>query len=280
MFPGVDGFSWSAGNIIFLGIFYTVVLIIAATMIYAVVRAVLDIKLRKAEAIRWDADFEDLPIRARSCRHELAGEVRQRTCRNAFACGNCAEHSQFLKARAASAIPATPDPADAATIFGFELPLDRLYHRGHTWVRPDPDGTLMLGLDDFGSRLLGVPDNVELPAVGARLRANGTACIVLKNDATIRILSPVDGEVVEARTADAGWLLRVRPENGGDTRHLLQGHEVRPWILREMERLELALASEGVGLSLADGGEVVRDVPAACPGVDWPEVWGEMFLVP
>jgi hypothetical protein len=37
---------------------------------------------------------------------------------------------------------------------------------------------------------------------------------------------------------------------------------------------------QGVGVSLADGGEVVRDVPAACPKANWPDIWSEMFLEP
>jgi hypothetical protein len=37
---------------------------------------------------------------------------------------------------------------------------------------------------------------------------------------------------------------------------------------------------QGVGVSLADGSEVVRDVPAACPKANWPDIWSEMFLEP
>ncbi len=280
MLPGVDGFSWSAGNLIFLGIFYTVALILAATMAFAIIRVVLDFKLRKSEIIRWQVDFEDLPARARACRHELTHEVKQRTCEIGFECGKCATHLLFLKARLAATPLSAQDPGDPARVFGFQMPLDRMYHRGHTWVRPEADGTFTVGLDDFGSRLVGGQNEVELPIMGSRLHANGTACQIRKNGIAIRILSPIDGEVIETNTSDAGWLLRLKPAEGTDTRHLLQGAEIRPWILREIERLEFALASEGVGLSLADGGEVVSDVPAAYPKADWAEVWSELFLAP
>jgi glycine cleavage system H lipoate-binding protein len=279
MLPGVDGFSWSAGNLIFLGVFYTVALIIAATTTYAVIRAILDFKLQKAEVIRWEADFEDLPVLARACRHELTREVKRRTCENGFECGKCPTHPVFLKARGEAA-GTKIEQAEGEKVLGFEMPQDRFYHRGHTWVRPEPDGTLTVGLDDFGTRLLGTPDAVELPQIGARLRANGTACRVRKDGSSIRILSPVDGEVVEAATMETGWLLRLKPADGSNTRHLLQGAEIRPWIMREIERLEFALASEGVGLSLADGGEVVSDVPAAYPNAAWDGVWSEIFLEP
>ena len=48
-------------------------------------------------------------------------------------------------------------------ILGAPLPQDRLYHRGHTWVRREEDGTYNIGLDDFIRRLIGNPDLIELP---------------------------------------------------------------------------------------------------------------------
>ncbi len=41
------------------------------------------------------------------------------------------------------------------------------------------------------------PDAVELPPPGTQLKANGTAFRVRKRGADVRVLSPVDGEVVE-----------------------------------------------------------------------------------
>ena len=63
-----------------------------------------------------------------------------------------------------------------------------------------------------------------------------------------------------------------------ETRHLLRGEEIKPWIMRELERLQVAVSPEGVGVSLADGGELVQDMWKQSPQVDWDGVWGEMFL--
>ena len=121
------------------------------------------------------------------------------------------------------------------------FPADRFYHRGHTWAHPEADGTVTIGLDDLGARLLGTPDEVILPEPGTQLRANGTAFRVRRREADVRILSPVDGEVVE--TGGAGprlYFLRVQTVDGKiDMRHLLRGAEVKPWMMREMERLQL-----------------------------------------
>ena len=84
---------------------------------------------------------------------------------------------------------------------------------GHTWARLEPDGAVTVGLDELGKRLIGAPDAVDLPAPGVRIHANGTAFRVKKRDADVRVLSPVDGEVIETGGADRGWYLRVRPDS-------------------------------------------------------------------
>lgn len=270
MFPGINGFAWDAGHIIFLGIFYTVLMIVASTMIVALRRAILSFRANRAEALRWHADFEDLPEKWRSCRHELAGEIAHRSCPNGFDCRHCAEHPLFEKARV------RPLPAGEPRVAGFAVPDDRLYHRGHTWVRTEDDGTLTIGLDDLGAHLLGKPDEIELPQVGTRVVTNGTGWFASKAGSTVRVLSPVDGEVVAVGGPDDGWYLKVRPS--GDTQHLLCPAEARSWMLREVERLQMAMASESVGLALADGGIPVDDLTAAIPSERRDEVFGAVFL--
>jgi hypothetical protein len=130
--------------------------------------------------------------------------------------------------------------------------------------------------------LLGTPDAVELPEPGSRVQANGTAFRVHRCEADVRVLSPVDGEVVETGGVDRGFFLRVKPVGGSmDMRHLLRDSEVKPWMMRELERLQLALTMEGASVpSLADGGVPVADIAAAYPKTDWDAVCGEMFLEP
>jgi glycine cleavage system H protein len=74
--------------------------------------------------------------------------------------------------------------------FGLNFPADRLYHRGHTWVRKENDGTLAVGLDDFGARVAGTPDHVELPQPGERVEANGPGWTMRRNGVAVRILAP------------------------------------------------------------------------------------------
>jgi hypothetical protein len=277
MFPWNYGFHWGMASYIFLGAFYTVLVVVVTTLVAAFLRAHRDLRGNAGESIRWESDFHDLSGADRACRHVLTGEFKRRECPNAFDCRECVTHAKLIAHR-----PVAPPAAAESEIFGMSFPADRLYHRGHTWAHLEADGTVTIGLDDLGARLIGTPDSVILPEPGAQVRTNGTAFRVRRREADVRILSPVDGEVVEAGGVDRPYFLRVKPIDGKmDTRHLLRGGEVKPWLMREMERLQMALTMEGASApSLADGGVPVRDIAAAYPQTDWDAVCGEMFLEP
>jgi len=276
MFPWNYGFHFGAASYIFLGAFYTVMVVVVTTLIAALIRARRDLRTNASEDIRWHSDFHDLSSADRTCRHVLTGEFQHRECPNAFDCRQCATHVKLVECR-----PAPPAEVES-DIYGMSFPADRLYHRGHTWAHPEADGTVTIGLDDLGARLLGTPDEIILPETGAQLRTNGAAFRVRRREADVRILSPVDGEVVETGGVGAPFILRVKPIDGKmDLRHLLSSAEIKPWVMRELERLQLALTMEGASVpSLADGGVPVDDIAAAYPNTDWDAVCGEMFLEP
>jgi len=276
MFPWNYGFHWSITSYIFLGALYTVLAVVAATVATAVWRSRRSLHPAQAERIRWLSDFHDLPARDRFCRHVLTGEFQSRECPHAFDCRECQTHPKLMVHH-----PPVPPDEPEDDIFGMSFPLDRFYHRGHTWARPESDGTVTIGLDELGQRLLGTPDATQLPERGASLAVNGTAFRVRRRNADVRILSPVDGEVVEAGGPGQGWYLKVKPAGSGfDLRHLLTGAEIRPWLMRELERLQLTLSMEGAAPTLADGGVPVADIAASYPETDWDAVCGEMFLEP
>lgn len=294
MFPFISGFHGTTGQLVFLGLFYTVLTVVFSTVVVAVARTRRDLRKAPPEVLRWQLEFADLPVRARACRHEISGRVRDRSCRHGFDCGTCDEHASLLAVdphrggattrprgatERASSEPAHGEPDGKYTLDrGLDAPWDRLYHRGHTWARIEDDGTMTVGLDDLGRRLVGERASTELPAVGTRLYHNGPAWLVTRRGCTARMLSPVDGVVTAVGGAGDDWVLRLAPPAGGfETRHLLKDAEVDAWMLREVDRLQLALSAPAAP-SLADGGAVMEDLPAAAPEADWDAVWGEMFL--
>ncbi len=272
MLPWNYGFHWNTGTIIFMGAFYAVLTIVAVTVLRAALRTWRVLRAEKAEQVRWHSDFHDLGAADRLCRHTLTGEFRNRACPNAFDCRDCATHRKLAKRK-------VKPIADEEDLFGMFFPEDRRYHRGHTWVHAEPDGTLTIGLDDLGRRLLANPEEVELPEPGQRVRVNAAAWRARKRNANVRVLSPVNGDVLETGGPDRGWFLKVKPD-GTPLTHLLGRHEIRPWLQRELERLQLALTAEGAAATLADGGVPVEDIAACYPEADWDAVCGKMFLHP
>jgi glycine cleavage system H lipoate-binding protein len=269
MFPGVDGFHWTAGHIIFLTLFGLVAMTIGAAVMAAVWKTRRDLSTGHAPAVLWHAEFDDLPIEERRCRHELSGRTESRMCPNAFDCRHCEQYATL------AALPThAPDHA-----FGLDYPATRLYHRGHAWVERESGDTVRVGLDDLATRLVGKPDHVSLPEPGTRLRANGTGWRFKKNGHEIRILAPLDGEVIETGGYGDGWYLRLRVAAGEkQMRHLLRGAEVTGWLMRELERLQLGLAPGGAAPSLADGGMLADGLMDHVPQADWESVLGGTFL--
>lgn len=271
MFPGVDGFHWAISHVVFLCIFFAVALTIAGTVLRAALRTAHDFQDHRAIDLCWKADFAELPASERRCRHELAGRVISRTCDSQFDCRSCESYSRF------AVLPATGYARD----LGLDYPADRLYHRGHTWVKPQEDGKVTIGLDAVADSLIGKPDSLILPRIGDELELNQTAWRIKKNGHEIRVRSPLGGRVLSLGDKD-GWSITIRPhadlKDPRTLRHLLRGPEVHGWISRELERLQLQLRPAGAQPSLADGGVLVHGLMDAVPESDWNTVIADTFL--
>jgi hypothetical protein len=272
MLPWSPEFAWDVPHLLFFGALYAVVATIAATLGLAVLRSRRDAREGRTGAVVWHADFEDLPSSARACRHQITGEAPGRVCERAFDCRACREHRALEALR-------RERPVEAPRAFAFDVPLDRLYHRGHTWARPEKDGLVTVGLDEVGVRLLGPDAEVALPALGVPVQANAPLATVRSRGRETRLLSPVDGTVVDVRPDGPRFMLRVDPGPVLDLRHLLYADEAQAWALRELERLEAACGGPA-GPALADGGELVPDVGAAVPPERYDTILGDLFLEP
>ena len=140
---------------------------------------------------------------------------------------------------------------------------------------------MLVGLDDIGRKVFGKPDEAVLPKPGTVVQTNGTGWLLKRKGTMVRILAPVDGQVLETGGAGEGWFLRLRPlGDRPSVAHLLRGAEVEAWFMRELERLQVRLGTKELGASLADGGELLEDLPGQYPAADWDSVWGEVFLEP
>jgi hypothetical protein len=272
MIPGFEHFQHGMGHVIFLTLFFAVLLTIMTTVVAALWRTSRDFRAHRAVELCWESAFSELPESERHCRHELAGRVTSRMCDNNFDCRHCSEYSQF------AALPAKLVVHDLKIHHSD----DRYYHRGHSWVRREADGTLAVGLDELGQYLIGNPDSIEMPAVGGEIDTNGIAWRIKKNGKVISVRAPIEGRVVGIGGPGKDWYLKIQPRldprEPRTLRHLLRGAEVPGWLYREQERLQAQLRPPNAAPSLADGGSLVHGLMNAIPEADWETVLEETFL--
>lgn len=93
----------------------------------------------------------------------------------------------------------------------------------HDWLRPEPDGTVVVGITDYAQQQLGDVVYVQLPEIGKHYAAGEEAAVVESVKAASGIKLPLAGTIVAvndelvqtpARINEdplgAGWFLRLK----------------------------------------------------------------------
>lgn len=103
------------------------------------------------------------------------------------------------------------------------IPDTLVYADTHEWIRQEDDGTLTIGITDFGQDQLGPLVYVQTPQVGSALKRGADAGVVESNKTASDVHAPVDGEVLAvnellAESPDAingapyeQWIFKLRP---------------------------------------------------------------------
>jgi glycine cleavage system H lipoate-binding protein len=174
----------------------------------------------------------------------------------------------------------------------FLTPADRLFHRGHAWLKGTDDGLVTVGLDDFAAKLVGPLSRVALPAVGASVGQGEQAWRLTAADGrSVDMLSPVDGTVVELNAALAnapelaerdpygdGWVMKVRPSRLRANRiNLMAGHAVQRWMEEAAAGLRGHFAP-GLGALAQDGGAAVSGMAKAIDPEGWDRLAATLLL--
>jgi glycine cleavage system H protein len=192
--------------------------------------------------------------------------------------------AEILGAAAAKRLP-------SEYIGGFQLPANVQYHPGHTWAMRESPTLVRVGIDDFGARLIGHIDAIQLPKLGQWIRQGQKVFTVRKDGRKAELVSPIEGEVTavnQALTKDAsllatdpygdGWLLAVMsPDAQTNFRNLFGGTLARQWMAETVSRLRAKLPALA-GAVAQDGGLAVHDLGAHLPEQDWTELTREFFL--
>jgi glycine cleavage system H protein len=112
-------------------------------------------------------------------------------------------------------------------------PTDRRYSQTHEWCKLEGEQAVM-GLTQFAVDQLTDITFIELPAVGAKVKAGQPMGLVESVKAANDLYSPISGEVVGTNAAavetpsllnsdpyKAGWLVRIKPSQKAELDSLL-----------------------------------------------------------
>lgn len=115
---------------------------------------------------------------------------------------------------------------------------DRKYAKSHEWLKLESDGTATVGITDHAQTSLGDITFVQLPKVGAVLKAGESFGVVESVKAASDLYLPVAGTVVAVNTAldaapetvnqspyDNGWMLKLKVANPGEAGALLSADD-------------------------------------------------------
>jgi glycine cleavage system H protein len=169
--------------------------------------------------------------------------------------------------------------------------VSRRVHPGHLWVRPNEDGHLLVGMDDFAQSVIGRLDVVRLPRLLKSVHQGEPVLEVIHGKRTVSLVSPVSGRVVEKNQMvldepslvngspyGDGWLFKVySPKAERHLRNLLTGRLAQDW--QEMARIHLHRMFAGTpALVIQDGGVIIDDLCDRCSDEEWQGIQSEFFL--
>jgi glycine cleavage system H lipoate-binding protein len=132
------------------------------------------------------------------------------------------------------------------------MPRGYFFHPGHVWARIQPDGRVLVGVDDFVRTALGRISAVRLPEPGQSVREGAAAFRLAAGDRDLAFVAPLGGRIaavnaaaaadprlVEETPYGAGWLLAIEPDPGPcrEIAALRIAGTAADWMRGELDRL-------------------------------------------
>ena len=179
-----------------------------------------------------------------------------------------------LEAQRRPTVRVVPPPvADGAADVEFCLPGGFFFSEGHTWVRIEPDGQTVVGLDDFARKALRSVDELDLPSLGQALQRGDPLFSVRNAGRIVRFASPVSGNVTRFNESlkndpfavirspyDRGWVCCLQPSDlAGELPTLRIGQQAVAWYQEEIARFRSARPRTGEGTPDGALGSFERD---------------------
>ena len=115
---------------------------------------------------------------------------------------------------------------------------DLRYAKSHEWLKLERDGTATVGITDYAQNSLGDITYVQLPKVGAALKAGASFGVVESVKAASDLYAPVAGAVLAVNAAldgapekvnhspfGEGWMLKLKIDDPSEADALLSADD-------------------------------------------------------
>lgn len=122
------------------------------------------------------------------------------------------------------------------------IPDTLIYAETHEWIKTEQDGTLTVGITDFGQDQLGPLVYVSMPTVGKQVKKEEECGIVESSKTASDLHAPVDGEIIAVNTEaemapetinDAPyeqWIFKIKPDHPVDKSAFLQADAYKKMV--------------------------------------------------
>lgn len=197
----------------------------------------------------------------------------------------------YLTLRARSVPSSTSTERRRYSMGLFRIPENIYYHQGHSWAYPEGKKLAKIGIDDFAQKLVGRIEEIRLPRMGEEISQGEVAITLLVDGKEIRMLSPIDGEVIDVNEEilkdpkkimddpyGKGWLLRAySPNLESNLKNLITGRLASRWVDLLSENL-FSRVNYNLGALLQDGGLPVWGMAKQLSPDSWDDLVKEYFL--
>lgn len=141
----------------------------------------------------------------------------------------------------------------------FNVPAGIFVAPEHTWINIQPDGMLLIGLDDFAQKFLGEIDGVALPRAGRSVEKGEPLFTIRRGVDELTFPSPASGsvalindtlvtqpDILNRRPFEDGWVCALDPVNlPGDLHGFRIGADAISWYEEEIDRFRETVAEVG-----------------------------------
>jgi len=153
------------------------------------------------------------------------------------------------------------------------MPTQLLFDKKHNWFKRNARNNIIIGLDDFGQRIVGHTNKIKIAPIGKHLKKGDTLATLECGTQSIPLPIPCNSQIVRINTEltqdpgllnsspyQKGWIAELKPEEAVlRSGVLLRGEEARSWMRLEVDRLIAAVRNVPAHVNcLPDGGELSK----------------------